>query len=52
MAGGGESMLIIGKALGHVDGGSTAVYARLDLDPVRRAMEKATTAMLKNDKKQ
>lgn len=42
----GASMVIIGKSLGHKSHQSTAVYARLDLDPVRAAMETATSAML------
>lgn len=35
----GESAYIIGKMLGHRDHRSTAVYARLDLKPVRDAAE-------------
>jgi len=35
----GASPYVIGKALGHRDQRSTAVYARLDLEPVRGAME-------------
>ena len=42
----GASMVIIGKSLGHKSHQATAVYARLDLDPVRQAMETATAAML------
>jgi len=42
----GASMIIIGKSLGHKSQQATAVYARLDLDPVRQAMETATSAML------
>lgn len=41
----GESAYIIGKALGHRDPRSTAVYARLNLDPVRAALEKVTPAL-------
>ena len=37
---GGADMVIIGKALGHKDIASTLVYARLNLDPVRRHVEK------------
>lgn len=37
----GESSYVIGKALGHKDPRSTAAYARLDLEPVRRALAKA-----------
>lgn len=39
MAINGESQYVIGKALGHRDPRSTAVYARLDLSPVRRAID-------------
>lgn len=43
----GASELIIGKTLGHAPGSkATSVYARLDLDPVRRSIEAATAAML------
>lgn len=41
----GSSELVIGKSLGHRNSRSTAVYARLTLDPVRQSIEKATTAM-------
>ena len=43
----GASLAIIGKSLGHKSQQATAVYARLDLDPIREAMETATTAMLR-----
>lgn len=46
MAKQGASLLIIGKSLGHKNAASTHVYARLDVDPVRESMAKATTAML------
>lgn len=39
MAISGESQYIIGKALGHKDPRSTAVYARLNLAPVRAAFD-------------
>lgn len=42
----GASLTIIGKSLGHRNAASTAVYARLNLDPVRASMERATAAML------
>lgn len=42
----GASMLVIGKSLGHKSQQATAIYARLDLDPVRQAMETAASAML------
>lgn len=46
MAINGESPYIIGKALGHIDQRSTAVYARLNLAPVRKAIEGAQSAFL------
>ncbi|MEO5377912.1 MAG: hypothetical protein H7832_09060 [Magnetococcus sp. DMHC-6] len=45
----GASLPIIGKSLGHHSQQATAIYARLDLDPVRAAMEKATEAMMKKN---
>lgn len=42
----GSSMLIIGKSLNHLSSAATAIYARLDLDPVRASVNKATEAML------
>ncbi len=47
MASQGSSMLMIGKALGHRNAKSTEVYARLNIDPVRQAVEQATQAMMK-----
>ncbi len=41
----GANQAIIGKTLNHRDMKSTAIYTRLDLDPVRRAMETATRAI-------
>lgn len=41
----GSSELLIGKSLGHRNTRSTAVYARLTLDPVRESVERATAAM-------
>jgi len=41
----GESLTVIGKSLGHKNVATTAIYARLHLDPVRASMEKATEAM-------
>jgi integrase len=43
----GASLVIIGKTLNHQSPQSTQVYARLDSDPVRQAMETAVTAMKK-----
>ena len=42
----GASLPIIGKSLNHKSQSTTAIYARLDLDPARSAMEKAVDAML------
>jgi integrase len=42
----GASLAIIGKSLGHKMPQTTAIYARLDVDPVRESMERATSAML------
>jgi integrase len=42
---GGASTAIVGKTLGHKNPTSTAVYARMTLDPVREAMEKAVALM-------
>jgi len=42
----GASLSIIGRALGHKSVTATAVYARLDLDPVRQSVEAATRAIL------
>ncbi|WP_341764062.1 tyrosine-type recombinase/integrase [Candidatus Tisiphia endosymbiont of Beris chalybata] len=41
----GASQYVIGKALNHKSPQSTAIYARLSLDPVREFMEKVTGAM-------
>jgi integrase len=41
----GASLSVIGKTLGHKDVSSTVIYARLNLDPVREAMQKAASAM-------
>lgn len=41
----GSSTLIIGKSLGHKSQDATAIYARLNLDPVRKSLETATQAM-------
>jgi integrase len=42
----GASMAIIGKSLNHKNPNTTAIYARLDLDPVRNSINTATSAML------
>lgn len=41
----GASLQIIGKSLGHRSTQATMIYARLNLDPVRESVEKATNAM-------
>ena len=46
----GESLPLIGKALGHKSTGATVVYSRLALDPVRAAMTKAVDRMLGFDR--
>jgi integrase len=48
---GGTSLPIVGKALGHKTSQATSIYARLNLDPVRAAMDQAVEAMNKNRKK-
>ncbi len=42
----GASLVIVGKSLNHKSHSTTAIYARLDLDPVRESVDRATTAML------
>jgi integrase len=42
----GESLLLIGKTLGHRSSGSTMTYSRLAVDPVKAAMTKAIDRML------
>ena len=46
LAGSGESLSLIGKVLNHRDVSTTAIYARLNLDPVRQALERNATKML------
>lgn len=41
----GASLHIIGKSLGHKSSQATQVYARLNLDPIRASVEKATATM-------
>ncbi len=41
----GASLSVIGKSLGHRKTQTTAIYARLSLDPVREAVNTATAAM-------
>ncbi|HUX78488.1 MAG TPA: tyrosine-type recombinase/integrase [Alphaproteobacteria bacterium] len=47
----GANSFMIGRSLGHKSSQSTAVYARLNIDPVRDSVEKATQAMLQMMKK-
>jgi integrase len=42
----GASLAIIGKSLNHKNQNTTAIYARLDLDPIRDSVNTATSAML------
>jgi integrase len=42
----GASLPVIGKSLGHKSQAATLIYARLDWDPVRLSVNKATQAML------
>ena len=42
----GASLTIIGKSLNHLSQQTTAIYARLDLDPVRASVNTATSAMM------
>ena len=46
----GSSLAIIGKSLNHKNVATTAIYARLDSDPVRASVNTATTAMLEAGK--
>ena len=46
MAIGNASLPLIGAALGHKNLSSTQIYARLNLNPVRAAVERATATML------
>ena len=47
LAGQGSNAFVIGRALGHKSLAATAVYARLDLYPVRNAMQTVATAFVK-----
>lgn len=46
----GANSFMIGQSLGHKSSQSTAVYARLNIDPVRDSVEKATQAILRYSK--
>ena len=43
----GVPLNVIGKSLGHSSLASTAIYARLQLDPVRLAVSNASDSMIK-----
>lgn len=47
----GVSLPIIGKSLGHRTTTATAIYARMNLDPVRESVSAAVTAMMTAGKK-
>ncbi len=42
----GASLVTIGKSLNHKNQNTTAIYARLDLDPVRESVNAATSAIM------
>jgi len=42
----GTSLAIIGSGLGHQDVKSTMIYSRLNVEPVRQAIQQATEAMI------
>lgn len=46
MAGTGASTVMIGRQLGHKSPSATAIYSRLQQDPVKEARNKAVSAML------
>ncbi|HQS44212.1 MAG: hypothetical protein B7Y16_06270 [Methylotenera sp. 24-45-7] len=50
MAAQGASLQMIGKALGHKSQDATLIYARLNLDPVREAVNAASNAMFNSTK--
>ena len=47
----GASLPIIGKTLGHLNQSTTTIYARLNIDPVREAVDAAVAAMMTAAKK-
>ncbi len=47
----GASLTVIGKSLGHRSLQATAIYSRLDIDPVRASVEQAATAMVESSMK-
>ncbi len=44
----GTSTSIVGKSLGHKSQAATAVYSQLNLEPVKKSMQKAVDAILSN----
>jgi hypothetical protein len=42
---------VIGKSLGHRSLQATAIYSRLDIDPVRASVEQAAAAMIEASRK-
>ena len=42
----GANLSVIGKTLAHKNVSTTAIYARLNIDPIRESMNKATDAIL------
>ena len=46
----GATTAIIGKSLGHKSPRATAIYERLNIDPVRASLERATEAMFNTRK--
>jgi hypothetical protein len=46
LAASGYSLPLIGRALNHSNVSTIAIYARLNLDPVRQALEQNATLML------
>jgi integrase len=47
----GSSLQVIGKSLNHKSLKSTAIYARVDLDPVRESVNRATAAIVNASQK-
>ena len=41
----GSSLAVVGSALGHTSPAATAIYARIQLDPVRQAKRRALEAI-------
>lgn len=46
----GATTAIIGKSLGHKSQQASAIYERLNIDPVRASVQRATDAMFGNSK--